>query len=198
MAIGSAEGASRKGNREVSEFFKWLAEFLQKFKCWTVVQPWERGVRVRLGKAVKPLDPGPHFRVPLIDTIVLVNTRLRIVPFPMATVATPTGRTYSVAGSVGFSIDDPLASMMVLSHPEDGAAALVQAACARFVATADTDHITAEQIAGAAHVEVEKAIAGVSLKFVSVFVFTPVRPIRLLQDNWTAGTGFSSFTDHTK
>ncbi len=52
------------------ESIKGLIEYLLNIvKFWIVIQPWERGIRVRFGKNQKLLNGGVHFRIPFLDTI---------------------------------------------------------------------------------------------------------------------------------
>lgn len=180
-------------------FVQWLADLLQRVKLWAVVQPWEIGVRVRVGRFVTKLNPGFHWRLPFLDTVTIVNTRLRVVAFPALTVTTMCGKTMTVAGSVGLRIHDPFAAMMAVSHPEDTYSALVQGVAARYIATHRADEVS---VAKFEHEVIEKLhaseIPGVTCEFVNVVDFAAVRTIRLLQEQWRPGTGYSSFDACTK
>lgn len=41
-----------------------LLEFLHLFKFWIVMNPYEKGVQLRLGRFIKVLEPGFHFLIP--------------------------------------------------------------------------------------------------------------------------------------
>src|SRR5687768_9571068 len=98
-------------------FWQALIDFIRGLKWWTVVNPWERAVRVRAGKWTKVLECGWHWRIPFFDTIWLVNSRLRFAPFPCTTISTVDGKTVTAAGTVGFRIVDPLLAKMTWHQP---------------------------------------------------------------------------------
>lgn len=99
---------------------------VSSWKCWIVIAPWDIGVRVRLGKVASELKPGLHFRIPMLDEIVLVNTRLRIEPTPTVTVRGSRPNTARVVtAQVGYLISAPMTAMLRYTTP--GAALLSMA-----------------------------------------------------------------------
>ena len=112
----------------MQELIAWLTRIVNSWKFWIVVSPWEVGVRVRLGKHARALDPGPHFRIPFIDQITVVNTRLRVLTTPPITVRNGTGNKALVRrATVGYVIHDPLLAMKSYNRPEAAVMALLQA-----------------------------------------------------------------------
>lgn len=108
-----------------------LSRVLSGWKFWVVVAPWDVGVRVRLGRKAIALAPGLHLRIPGVDEITLVNTRLRIVGTPTQTIPSSTpNKTRTVSASVGFRIVDPLRALMTYTEPMAAVAAFVQASIA--------------------------------------------------------------------
>jgi hypothetical protein len=91
---------------------------IDSWKCWIVIAPWEIGVRVRLGKNAVSLRSGLHLRIPFIDAITLVNTRLRIDVSPPVAVASHGTFTRYIITSVGYRISDPLKAMLKFGHPQ--------------------------------------------------------------------------------
>lgn len=105
----------------MQEFLAWLSRVLNSWKFWIVVAPWEIGVLVRLGKRASSLAPGLHWRIPFLDVIVLVNTRLRIDGTPPITIETGDGsrnRTKYISAVVGYQVTDPLKSMLKFGLPQ--------------------------------------------------------------------------------
>jgi regulator of protease activity HflC (stomatin/prohibitin superfamily) len=41
-----------------------LLQFLELFKCWAILEPYEGGIQTRLGKFVKVLEPGFYWLLP--------------------------------------------------------------------------------------------------------------------------------------
>jgi membrane protease subunit HflK len=53
---------------------EFILSWLELFKFWAVIEPWEEAVLVRLGKYQRTLMPGFHWRLPLkIDDVIAQN-----------------------------------------------------------------------------------------------------------------------------
>lgn len=177
---------------------EWLTSIAQGVKFWAVICPWESGVRVRLGKHAAKLDSGWHWRIPLADSILIFNNRLRIAVVPAQTITTSDGRAVSVAGSVGFRIADPLRAMLALQQPELSAAALVQRTVAQYVAGRDLDEIAADELEACAKAELEVLADGLEIEYVKLTDFAIInRTFRLLGEEWRPSTKLDAH-DHVK
>lgn len=99
-----------------SSFFESLVKVFTSWKFWLVVAPWEVGVRVRLGRQAKKLLPGLHFRIPFVDEVHLVNTRMRVTTTPPVTVKSDGGVRVRRA-IVTYMVHDPLRAMMRYGNP---------------------------------------------------------------------------------
>lgn len=174
----------------MGEFFKWLAELVKGAQCWIIVQPWERAVRVRAGRTTVLLEGGLHFRIPYVDGVSVVNTRLRVAPMPSQTVTTKDGRTVTVGGQIAFRVSDPLAAMRALQNPENTVAAYAQAAISRFLSTVSSADLNLAAIEADATKELlHFAAKGLEIETVSVVDFAIVKTFRILQENWRPATG---------
>lgn len=111
----------------MNQLLDWLRQVLSSWKCWIVVAPWDVGVRVRLGRRAVALLPGPHLRIPMLDVVLLVNTRLRVTTVPPVTVRAQGGRVRSVMGTVGYHVRDPLTALLAFESPEIAVQAYAQA-----------------------------------------------------------------------
>jgi len=172
----------------LTEFFTWLVNLIKELQCWSVVQPWERAVRVRIGKHAVLWEPGIYFRVPLIDSVKIVNNRMRVYPFPCQTVTTRDGQTLTVAGVVGFRVADPLAAMLKIAQPEMSCAAFAQSAIAEYIASRDLANVRIEGIEAAALARLTAVTSGIVFDFVRIVDFAAVKTIRLLQESWRPAT----------
>jgi hypothetical protein len=99
------------------QILDWLSRLFDSWKFWIVIPPWDAGVRVRFGNKATALRPGFHFRLPFLDAITIVNTRLRIDATPPITVHGGGGRSRYLTANVGFKITDPLKAMMHYGLP---------------------------------------------------------------------------------
>lgn len=172
----------------MSGFIDWITNLFRQVKCWTIVLPWERAVRIRLGKHVRILEPGFHVRIPIIDEVRVYNNRLRICSFPCITVTTRDGKTVTAAGLVGFRIVDPLASLMTLREPETTCSALAMSAVAKFILASRFETLKASEVECVAVAAITSAAPGIIFDFVRLTDFASVRTYRLLQDSWRPGT----------
>lgn len=101
----------------MNQFFEWISKGVSSLRCWIVIPPWEAAIRVRLGKNAKALQPGLHLRLPFIDVIMLVNTRLRVTTAP-PTSTTHDNRTRVTRVTVGYCVHDPLRAIKCFTHPD--------------------------------------------------------------------------------
>jgi hypothetical protein len=115
----------------VNQFFEWVYRIVASWKFWLVVPPWDIGVRVRLGKVAATLTPGLHFRIPGLDEIILVNTRLRLAGTPTVTIpGSRDNKARVITGQVAFFITDPVKALLAYTYPTDAIAALAQSCIA--------------------------------------------------------------------
>jgi len=110
----------------MSYVLDWFTRIGTSFKFWIVVPPWDVAIRVRLGKKAKSLNPGIHFIIPLIDELLLVNTRLRIATAPPTSISNGF-KMKLVRATVGFRITDPLKAINKFAQPDTAVMAHVQA-----------------------------------------------------------------------
>ena len=114
----------------MNQLFEWIAKLVSSWKFWIVIPPWDVGVRVRLGKSAVGLGPGPHSRIPFIDHIVLINTRLRITTVSPVTLSTQSERARYIRAVVFYRIADPLVAIMRYEWPAQAVQGFAQAAMA--------------------------------------------------------------------
>ncbi len=163
----------------MEQFLAWLSRLLDSWKFWVVIAPWEIGVRIRLGRKAVALMPGPHWRVPAIDVITLVNTRLRIDGTPPITVGVSgINRTRFISATIGYRVSDPLLAMLKFGHLS---AVVTSKAQGEIATTRD------EQKALEALRTYFDANSGISIDFVKFVEDVEVRTYRLLSGtSWPA------------
>lgn len=159
----------------MAEFIAWLSRVFSGWKLWIVVPPWEIAVRVRLGKTATALQPGPHLRLPLLDHITNVNTRLRVTTCPPITVATETrGFIRQRKALAGYIIADPLLAMQRFNSPMSAVDSLLQSASLN----ATTEEEAAERLRR------DVAPHGISVEFVRFVDNAEMRALRVVQGDW--------------
>lgn len=102
----------------MSQIFEWIGKVLTSWKFWIVVAPWNVGIRVRLGKNAAQLGPGVHLRIPMVDVIYLVNTRVRFTSSPTVTITGKTeGTARVICATIGYQVSDPLRAALRFEKP---------------------------------------------------------------------------------
>lgn len=93
--------------------------FILELWPWTIIDKWELGLRVRLGKHLTPLHPGVRISLPFIDTILTESAALKTVNLTDQTMSTIDGVNASVSGVTWYYIIDlEQLSLRVDDHEE--------------------------------------------------------------------------------
>lgn len=163
----------------IKEVLDYLAKI---FQWWILIQPWELGVRTRLGNKTKLLDPGIHFRIPFFDIIYVQTIRLRVVSLCPQTVSTKDGKTLTITCSVGYSIGDILLLFNTLYHPEATIGNMVQGYVARYIFSHDLTECTPEQVENYVTEKLTGIEHGLKYEYSRVISYAVVKTYRLIQD----------------
>ena len=88
----------------------WLNTLFQKiyelFNWFYTVVPWERAMRVRMGKHMRVMLPGIHIQIPFIDKVFLMNIRDRAASTCPQTLTTVDGVTITLQVAYRFEVTD--------------------------------------------------------------------------------------------
>lgn len=88
-------------------FIDFLLQWLNLFRFWEVVDQYNQGLLLRLGKAGRVLEPGLHFRWPFgIDRVIEDQVVPRVHRLPAQTVTLRDGSTVVVEPIVTFLVKD--------------------------------------------------------------------------------------------
>jgi|SRR5690242_6169585 len=167
----------------MNAFIELLARFWALFVWWFVIEPWEKALRVRLGKHVREYGPGLHFRVPYVDIVYRNTTRLHFTSLDPQTVTTDDGKTITFAGVFGFVIDDLRTLYDKVQHSDSTIQALVMGALAQYIETHDLSECKPDVIEQAVVNEVDIAQYGLAEPQLSLTTFAVVRTYRLIMDD---------------
>lgn len=83
-----------------------LIQIWDSVKFWEIVMHYERGVRLRRGVFKEVLEPGWHWKIPVIDHVVTDNVVTRTTNMSPQALQTADGKTVQVAGIMRFNIRD--------------------------------------------------------------------------------------------
>jgi regulator of protease activity HflC (stomatin/prohibitin superfamily) len=161
-----------------------LDYILNVFKFWIIINPWERGIRVRFGKNQKLLSAGLHFRIPFFDNFYIQCTRLRVVALPMQTLTSKDGKTVTINGAAGYEITNIETLYNTMLYPEQTITNIIQG----FV----SDYIYANDMVSASPDEIQDHVMtalndvdkyGIKITYFKLTNFAIVRTYRLIQDH---------------
>ena len=172
----------------MDRLFAWLTDLFKGMRPWLVVLPWERAVRIRLGKHTTLLGSGWHLRIPFLDEVRTVNNRLRLASFPSLTVTSKDGKTITASGLIGFRIQDPLRAMLALQQPEATLGGLVMGEIARYLSERMLAEASAQGAAEVALKALDGQAPGIAIEFVRLVDFASVKTFRLLHEQWRPST----------
>lgn len=175
---------------------------LRIFQFWVVVYPYERGVRLRLGKFHAVLEPGFHWCLPLkLDRVLTIDVVIRTLRLGAQSLVTNDAKHVVVNSVVTCEIFDPRKALLEVEAIEhvidDGCSGLIAA----FVADNDLEYIVqccadpdAELIA---ECQENAAAYGVRIIRVQFTDVSPSRTFRLLNSTNEAASYWAS-TDGRK
>lgn len=152
------------------------------FTWWVVIMPWEQGIRVRLGKHIKKLNPGMFFKIPIIDSVFLQTIRKRMINVPIQTLTTKDGKTITLMISIGYSINDVLTLYNTLYHPETTIQCIIMNKISEYVSNNNTEDCTPNKLCGIITSVNELNQYGISNLELNLLNYAIVRTYRLIQD----------------
>ncbi len=173
----------------MTQLFEWIAKLFRELKILVIILPWERAVRVRLGKYVVTWGAGWYLKLPFIDSVHMLNARLRIANTDTQTLTTSDGHALTVACAVGFCIADPAAAMQRLQFPEQSCAMLAASTVADIVTRTPRAELLPRALEQHVLDAVKAGTAGCDFEFVRVITFAYARTIRLLSQTDYTGRG---------
>lgn len=165
-----------------------LKTFSRPFQWWVVVAPWERGIRIRLGKVAAELAPGIHFRIPFLDRVHVQSVRLRTIWQSDQAVSSRDGHTLTLALAIDFSIVDLRQMFDSLSSPAHTLRFRAAAACAAYASKRDKKDIDATALEAEIDAELASFGCGLGQIRARVVTFSFARAYRLIGMNYDYST----------
>jgi SPFH domain / Band 7 family len=90
-----------------------------------MIQSGQRGVLFRWGKAVKELEPGFHWLIPLVHGVKQTPVRSVTIHLPGQKVMTVDGLVYNVSVSVVYRVEDATRALTLVDHVDAGCRAAI-------------------------------------------------------------------------
>lgn len=173
-------------------FTQLFQAFAKPFHWWVVIAPWERGVRVRLGKTAVELRPGPHLRIPFFDRIYVQTVRLRTISTLHLTLTTRSDVNITLSYSITFAIKDVVALYNSVQNPEETLRAFISGEITSCVAKQDITSIDEliRTVKSAVNEKLEEFSSwGLSDLSCIITGFVKARVYRLLSNDYATGAG---------
>lgn len=167
---------------QVKEFLEYILNII---KIWVIIQPWESGLIVRNGKTIKKRNGGIYFKLPYFDSVYIQETRLRIVSLATQTITSADGKTVTLSGAIGYSINDIQKLYETLFHPETTIQNIAMANVSEFINSRKYNEISTKKIEDNALTELKLLNYGIDFSYFKLTNFAKVKTYRLIQDrNW--------------
>jgi hypothetical protein len=167
----------------VTSIVELLRSFWRLFIWWVVIQPWEEGIRVRLGKHRKRLHPGVSFRMPYLDAVYKQSNRLRWTTMTPQTVTTRDGHTLTVSGQLGYRITNIDTLYDRLHQAENGVRSIAQGAIAEYIHTHELNECRPHDVSNGALATLNLGHYGMEADRIQLTTFCRVKTYRLIMDH---------------
>lgn len=96
-----------------------LLQFIELFKPWTVIMPYEGGVLIRLGKFVRVLEPGFHWVIPLgVDHVCSENVVPRTHSLEAQSTTTSDGKQIGWQAVITYKVRDVKVALLEVEDAE--------------------------------------------------------------------------------
>ncbi len=164
---------------QIKELFEYL---FNAIKIWVIIQPWQQGLRVRLGKTTKQLSPGIYFKIPYFDSVYVQEDRLRMVVLPIQTLSSKDNHTLTLNSSIGYSITSIQQLYQTLYHPETTIGYMAMSIISEFIFTNNLAGITPQKIEEVVLAKLKGEDYGIRFGSFKLTTFAIVRTYRLIQD----------------
>ncbi len=115
------------------------------FAAIRIVNEWERGVILRLGRIVGAKGPGLFLLIPVIDRMIKVNLQVVTLNVPPQDVITRDNVTVRVDAVVYFQVFDPVKATVEIQNYVLGTSQIAQTTLRSILGQADLDHLLSER-----------------------------------------------------
>ena len=106
-----------------------------------IVKQWEKAAVLRLGKIIGTVEPGLHFKVPIIDTVTKVDMRTQTVDLKGQSAITKDNISLGVDAVVFMTIEDPEKLITQIVDYRDAVSKYAQTAIRNIIGQYDLDDL---------------------------------------------------------
>ena len=158
----------------------WLLGIWDELIPFVVIDPWEEGFRVRLGKHTKVLKPGVHVSLPWIDTVTAIDVKRQAVNLPNQNIWTLDRKAVTISGAVEYAVTDTAKVFLDVQDLDESLIEVTQGLIADYVVSVDEENLhpttMAEEMLPLLHKEGEEWGVDITRIYISDLVLTlPIR-----------------------
>jgi len=164
----------------ISQILELIKTLGTSLAFWVVIDPWQAGVILRLGKFNRKLDVGFSWKIPFIETAITQNTATTTTSLSAQSVVAPDGIVYTVEGVVKWSVSDIRPYACDIWDGENVIIDSAKSAMAEVISKHGAKDI-GNQVASKARLALKKY--GIAVDTVTITTLAPVRCFRLITDN---------------
>lgn len=104
----------------IDRLVEFFISFVDLFRFWIVLEPYEKGVLLRLGAFVRVVEPGFHWIIPLgVDHVIHENVCMRTQSLGDLGTTTKDGKQIGYHGIVTYRISDITKAMLEVEDAQD-------------------------------------------------------------------------------
>lgn len=166
------------------------SHFIELFKFWHVIDPYQMGVVIRLGKLNREIGPGWHALIPFgVDRAIEINTVTKTADLWPATLTLRDGTTISVSVVIRYNIRDVKKALLEVDHIMDAIKDSVSGYVSRTVRAATWEELQSPEFAELLPKECRRRAwkYGIEIEDVVLGDLCRTRPITLIGNGSHAG-----------
>jgi regulator of protease activity HflC (stomatin/prohibitin superfamily) len=130
------------------KLFDTIVQFASLFKFWQVVDEYQKGIILRLGKFNRVMGPGLHFLVPFgVDRTIEVTTVTKTADLYPAFLTIKDGTTVSASVIIRYNIRDVKKALLEVDHVMDAIKDAVNGHVSRLVRMSTWDELSSAEFA---------------------------------------------------
>ena len=147
-----------------------------------VIPHYDRGVRLRLGKPRGVLEPGLHFKLPFLDTILSHMVKATTLNLSEQTITTKDGQSIVIRSVIKYEVSDVETLLLEVSNAVDALSDIVQGIIRDKIIEKDWSELNTSSLTGeisrASKAEARKW--GITILQITITDLALMRSIRLL------------------
>ena len=162
--------------------FDWLMSIWDSLIPLTIIDPWEEGIRVRVGKWVKRIGPGPVLTWWFIDEVFTINTLRQVVDLNNDSVETLDRVPMLVSITITYKIRDAAKTWLSVQDHDESIVTDAMTIVAAWINKTNYEDVTVENLIAACEPDIRKSGFrwGCEVEWIGVMDLAKHRVLRLL------------------